>query len=61
MHHYIRVEIDAIVKMNKWKMSLHSRQTVRLEKKVFYFKLDVEKEKFDIRLSVKYIYTIFFM
>ena len=53
MHHYIRVEIDAIVKMNKWKMSLHSRQTVRLEKKVFYFKLDVEKEKFDIRLSVK--------
>jgi len=35
VHHYIRVEIDAIVKMNKWKMSLHSRQTDRLEKNYF--------------------------
>jgi len=35
VHHYIRVETDAIVKMNKWKMSLHSRQTVRLDKKDF--------------------------
>ena len=52
MHHYIRVEIDAIVKMNKWKMSLHSRQNW-IRKKLFYFKLDVEKEMFDIRLSVK--------